>query len=81
VVSAGVPAPPEAASQEELTVQVAPYVRTGVAWLVGQAGNLGLLLLHFLLTILITAILLRDWRDNDPGRSTFRPPAGCRPRG
>jgi len=47
----------QAASQEELTVRVAPYVRAGVAWLAGQAGDFGLLLLHFLVTVLITAIL------------------------
>jgi predicted PurR-regulated permease PerM len=47
----------QAASQEELAVQAAPYVRTGVGWLAGQAGDFGLLLLHFLLTVLITAIL------------------------
>jgi predicted PurR-regulated permease PerM len=47
----------QAASQEELAVQAAPYVRTGVAWLAGQAGDFGVLLLHFLLTVFITAIL------------------------
>jgi predicted PurR-regulated permease PerM len=45
------------ASQEELAMHAGPYVRTGVAWLAGQAGDFGLLLLHFLLTVLITAIL------------------------
>jgi predicted PurR-regulated permease PerM len=47
----------QAATQEELAVQATPYVRTGMRWLVGQAGGFGLLLLHFLLTVLITAIL------------------------
>ena len=47
----------QAASQEELAIHAAPYVRTGVAWLVGQAGDFGLVLLHFLLTVVITAIL------------------------
>jgi predicted PurR-regulated permease PerM len=46
-----------AASQEELAIQAAPYVRTGVAWLADQAGGFGLLLLHFLLTVVITAVL------------------------
>jgi predicted PurR-regulated permease PerM len=45
------------ASHEELAVQAAPYARTVVQWLVGQAGSLGLLLLHFLLTVVIAAIL------------------------
>ena len=47
-----------AASQEDLAIEVAPYVRTGVAWLADQAGGFGLLLLHFLLTVVITAILV-----------------------
>jgi predicted PurR-regulated permease PerM len=46
-----------ATSHEELAVRAAPYARTVVQWLAGQAGNLGLLLLHFLLTVAITAIL------------------------
>jgi predicted PurR-regulated permease PerM len=46
-----------ASSHEELAAQAAPYARTVVQWLAGQAGNLGLLLLHFLLTVVIAAIL------------------------
>src|SRR5262249_48418054 len=34
-----------------------PYARTVVQWLAGQAGSFGLLLLHFLLTVVIAAIL------------------------
>jgi predicted PurR-regulated permease PerM len=47
----------QAASQDELAVEAAPYVRTGLTWLVSQAGGLGLLSLHFLLTAVITAVL------------------------
>jgi predicted PurR-regulated permease PerM len=43
--------------REELATQAAPYVLAGVHWLAGQAGGFGLVMLHFLLTILITAIL------------------------
>ena len=46
-----------AASHEELAAQAAPYVRRVMQWLAGQAGGFGLLLLHFLLTVVITAIL------------------------
>ena len=47
----------QAASQEELAVQAVPFVRSGVEWVAGQAGSFGLVLLHFLLTVFITAIL------------------------
>ena len=42
---------------EELVAQAAPYARKAVQWFAGQVGSFGLLLLHFLLTVLITAIL------------------------
>jgi predicted PurR-regulated permease PerM len=46
-----------ASGHEELAEQAAPYVRTGVQWVAGRAGAFGALLVHFLLTVLITAIL------------------------
>jgi predicted PurR-regulated permease PerM len=46
-----------ATGREELTAQAAPYVRTGVLWVAGRAGDFGALLAHLLLTVLITAIL------------------------
>lgn len=42
---------------EELTAQAAPYVRQALTWFAGQAGSLGLMVLHFLLTLIIAAIL------------------------
>jgi predicted PurR-regulated permease PerM len=46
-----------AAGQEELAEQAAPYARTVVQWIAGRAGDFAVLLVHFLLTIVITAIL------------------------
>ena len=46
-----------AASHEELAVQATPYVGNVVQWVAGRAGDFGALLVHFLLTVLITAIL------------------------
>jgi predicted PurR-regulated permease PerM len=40
-----------------LTAQAAPYIRQALTWFAGQAGSLGLMVLHFLLTLVITAIL------------------------
>jgi predicted PurR-regulated permease PerM len=45
------------AGREELAAQAAPYVGIVVYWLAGRAGDLGVLLVHFLLTLVITAIL------------------------
>jgi predicted PurR-regulated permease PerM len=42
---------------EELAAQAAPYVRQALTWFAGQAGGLGLMVLHFLLTLIISAIL------------------------
>jgi predicted PurR-regulated permease PerM len=44
-------------SSGDLAAQAAPYVRKAVQWFASQAGSFGLLLLHFLLTVVITAIL------------------------
>lgn len=46
-----------AASREDLMAQVVPYVRTVIQWFAGRAGGVGITLLHFLLTVIITAIL------------------------
>ena len=46
-----------ATSREDLTAQAAPYIRRAIQWFAGQAGGFGLTLLHFLLTLIVTAIL------------------------
>jgi len=46
-----------AASREDLATQAAPYVRSAISWLAGRTGGVGLALLHFLLTLVITAVL------------------------
>jgi predicted PurR-regulated permease PerM len=42
---------------EELSARFEPYARTLAIWFVGQVGGIGLLLVQFLLTVLIAAIL------------------------
>ena len=42
---------------EELAARATPYIRTAVLWFAGQAGGFALMLLHFLLTVVVTAIL------------------------
>jgi predicted PurR-regulated permease PerM len=45
-----------AVSPEELSKQLAPYASKLVAWFVGQAGNFGLIVLDFLLSVAIAAV-------------------------
>lgn len=44
-------------SPQELSKLVAPYATKTLSWFVGQAGNFGLLLLHFLVSVIIAAVL------------------------
>jgi predicted PurR-regulated permease PerM len=46
-----------ALGSDELVARAGPYVRRVVTWFAAQAGTFGLMLLHFLLTVVITAIL------------------------
>lgn len=46
-----------ALSPEERSARVAPYVRTLLQWSVAQAGGMGMILLQFLLTSIIAAIM------------------------
>jgi predicted PurR-regulated permease PerM len=46
-----------ATSPEELSKHLAPYASKVVAWFVGQAGNFGLLVLNFFLSIAIAGVL------------------------
>ncbi|MCL2458737.1 MAG: AI-2E family transporter YdiK [Desulfobulbus sp.] len=44
-------------SAEELTVKLTPHLRTILRWVVGQLGNIGLLVAQFLLMVVLAAIL------------------------
>jgi len=46
-----------AISPQELAEKLGPHVNNALKWFVGQVGNFGLLALHFLLMILISAVL------------------------
>lgn len=45
------------ANSTELTAKIEPYFRNIVSWFMSQAGNVGLMILKFLLTVLIAALL------------------------
>lgn len=44
-------------SSQELSARLEPYLRQIVSWFVSQAGNVGMMILQFLLTVIISAIL------------------------
>ncbi len=60
-----------AASPDELSTHVEPYVRTVVLWFVGQVGSIGLLLAQFLLTVIIAAILYANGETAARGADRF----------
>jgi predicted PurR-regulated permease PerM len=45
------------ARPEELAARVSPYASAAALWFVGRVGSIGMLLLQFLLTVIIAAIL------------------------
>ena len=45
------------AGMHELSSLAAPYMGRVVGWFVAQAGNVGMVVLHFLLTVIIAAVL------------------------
>jgi len=60
-----------AESPEEIAARLAPYVRAVAVWFVAQVGSLGLLLLHFLLTVVVVAILYRNGETVARGTERF----------
>lgn len=51
------------AGVESLIKSAAPYAGRGAQWVASQAGNLGLLLVHFLLTVIIAAVMFAQGED------------------
>ena len=60
-----------AITPDELSKIVSPYATRLVAWFVGQAGNFGLLVLHFLLSIAIAAVLYANGETAASGIRRF----------
>ena len=60
-----------AAGPEELSARLAPYGQKLVLWFVGQVGGVGLLLLQFLLTVIIAAILYANGETAASGADRF----------
>ena len=60
-----------AVSPEELSNLLSPYASKLVAWFVGQAGNFSLLVMHFLLSIGIAAVLYANGETTASGIRQF----------
>jgi predicted PurR-regulated permease PerM len=60
-----------ALSPEERSARVIPYVQKALAWFVEQAGNIGMTMLHFLLTVIIAAILYAKGEIVETGVLSF----------
>jgi len=48
---------------DQLARETAPYAATVAAWLIGQIGNIGLIMLQFLLTVAVAAILYANGEE------------------
>src|SRR5262245_60340683 len=55
-----------AAGPEELAARLSPYLQTALLWFVGQVGGVGSLVVQFLLTVIIAALLYTN------GEAAFR---------
>jgi predicted PurR-regulated permease PerM len=60
-----------AIGHDELVARVAPYARAAVEWFAGRVGGLGLLVLNFLLTVVVTAVLYGTGEQAASGVSRF----------
>jgi predicted PurR-regulated permease PerM len=60
-----------ALSPEELSAHLTPYVGTVVRWFVARVGGLGMIMLHFLLTVGIAAILYANGQAAAEGVRRF----------
>jgi predicted PurR-regulated permease PerM len=58
-------------SPEELAARVTPYARDIGRWLLAEVGNIGGLVLHFLLTVALTAILYANGEAAGAGVQRF----------
>ena len=60
-----------AAGPEELAARISPYARGFALWFVGEVGSIGLLLVQFLLTVIIAAILYANGESAARGADHF----------
>jgi predicted PurR-regulated permease PerM len=60
-----------AAGPEEAAARVAPHARAIAVWLAGQVGSIGMLVVQFLLTVIIAALLYANGETAARGANQF----------
>jgi len=60
-----------AASPEEISARISPYIQQLLLWFVANVGSIGLLLVNFLLTVIIAAILYANGETAARGADRF----------
>ena len=60
-----------AAGPDELAARISPYARGFALWFVGEVGSIGLLLVQFLMTVMIAAILYANGESAARGADHF----------
>ncbi|RNC64799.1 MAG: AI-2E family transporter YdiK [Desulfuromonadales bacterium] len=58
-------------SPQELSETMAPHVKNIVGWFVAQAGSVGMMIVHFLLTVIISAVLYANGETAAAGVCRF----------
>lgn len=58
-------------SPDERSARVIPHVKNTVTWFMGQAGDIGMMIVQFLLTIIIAAILFAQGEKVESGVRIF----------
>ncbi len=58
-------------SPQELSERLAPYAKNFVGWFVAQAGSVGMIIVHFLLTVIISAVLYANGETAAAGVCRF----------
>ena len=56
---------------EQLSTHLTPYAQQGVSWFLTQAGSVGMMILQFLLTVIIAAILYANGETASAGILSF----------
>jgi predicted PurR-regulated permease PerM len=65
--------------KEELSERIAPHAKAIMGWLVARAGGIGMMLIQFLLTVIITAVLYTNGDTAADGVRRFARRLGGRP--
>jgi len=56
---------------EELSARLTPYARSALSWFIAKAGSVGMMILEFLLTVIISAILYAKGETAASGVRSF----------